>query len=51
MPLEFCAAEGADPDVLVGDGVSVLGGDDYVTVGEGVGDFLGPLGCISGEER
>ena len=42
VALELCPADGAGPDVLVGDGVGVFGGDGDVAVSEGVRDFLGP---------
>ena len=46
VSLEFEAAEGAGPDVFVGDGVGVLGGDVDVEVGEEVGCFSGPVGEV-----
>lgn len=44
MALEFDAAGGvrAGPDVLVSDGVGVLGCDFDAAVGEGKGALLGP---------
>ena len=42
MALVFDAARGAGPDVFVGNGVGVFGGDVDILVGERRGAFLGP---------